>query len=377
VDSVRTFLTRLLLELRNSLLQTLGLFDPEREDVVTALARLLEQLILSLLLVLIFVVAYRLLRSGLRFLLRRSRLSREVARPLTSGLRYTVTVLAALAVMAQFGVSDLIVSRIARAAVVAFLFYLGWLLALRLLTRGLTRYGLDPSIMQLLRNVASVVIVAFGLASVLAQFGVNVVSVVTGLGVIGIAVGFAAQDTLSNFISGITLLLERPFRIGDWVEINGQIGKVQEITLRNTRLVTRDNVYTAIPNSSVSSSDIVNYSAGGPLRLRVPLGIAYKESVGAAREVLLPVLKANERIMRLPEPSVRVDALADSSVNLLLVFWIEPESIALEPKIRAEILEAAKEALDAAEIEIPFPHLQLFIDEAKGLKSVVEPFLRR
>lgn len=374
MEGASVFLNRLLLELRDSLLQTLGLFDAESENAVTVLARLLEQAVISLLLVAIFALIYRLLRFGVQFLLRRLHLSR-VERPVDSGLRYTVIILAALAVLSQFGISDVVTGRIARAAVVAFLFYLSWLLSLRLLTRGLTRQRLDPSILQLVRNVASVLILAFGIASVLSQFGVNIVSVVTGLGVVGIAVGFAAQDTLSNLIAGITLLIERPFRIGEWVQINGQVGKVKEITLRNTRLVTRDNIYTVIPNSSVSSSDIINYSAGGPLRLQVSVGIAYKESVKAAREALLPIIQGHEKVMRAPEPSVRVEALADSSVNLLLVFWIEPESIAVEPKIRADILEASKDALDAAGIEIPFPHLQLFIDEAKGLTEVVTPFV--
>jgi small conductance mechanosensitive channel len=372
VEGAGTFLNRLLLELRNSLLQTFGLFDSESENAVTVLARLLDQLVISLLLIAIFVLIYRSLRFGLRFFLRRFRLNR-VEQPLTSGLRYTVSVLAALAVLSQFGVSDLVTGRIARASVVGFLFYLGWLLSLRFLTRGLTRYQLDRSILQLLRNVASVLIFAFGIASVLSQFGVNIVSLVTGLGVVGIAVGFAAQDTLSNLIAGITLLIERPFHIGEWVQINGQVGKVQEITLRNTRLVTRDNIYTVIPNSSVSSSDIINYSAGGPLRLQVSVGIAYKESVKAAREALMPVIMGHEKVMRAPEPSVRVEALADSSVNLLLIFWIERDSIEVEPKIRADILENSKNALDTAGIEIPFPHLQLFIDEAKGLTEVVQP----
>ena len=196
-------------------------------------------------------------------------------------------------------------------------------------------------------------------------------SLVTGLGVVGIAVGFAAQDTLGNFIAGTTLLVERPFRIGDWVQVNEQVGKVREITLRNTRLVTRDNVYTSIPNSAVASSEILNFSAGGPLRLTVELGIAYGESVEAARAVLVPVMQQNEKIMQRPLPLVRVDELADSSVNLQLIFWIAPSEIATEPGLRAAILEASKVALDEAEIEIPFPHLQLFIDGAKALEPLL------
>ena len=322
-------------------------------------------------LILIFVGVYRLLRTALHFLVRRLRLSREVSRPLASALRYVVLLFALLAILSQWGVPASLTGHIARAAVMAFLYYLGWLIGLRAITHALSRYQLDPSIVQLLRNVISVVFVALGSASILSQFGVNVLSLITGLGVVGIAVGFAAQDTLGNFVAGTTLLIERPFRIGDWVQVNEQVGKVREITLRNTRLVTRDNIYTSIPNSAVASSEILNYSAGGPLRLTVELGIAYGESVAAAREVLVPVIQQNERIMQRPVPIVRVDELADSSVNLQLIFWIEPSEIATEPAIRASILEASKVALDGAGIQIPFPHLQLFIDGAKGLEPLL------
>ena len=344
---------------------------PSEASTAKLLANIASELLASTLLILIFVGVYRLLRAALHFLVRRLRLSREVSRPLASALRYVVLLFALLAILSQWGVPASLTGHIARAAVMAFLYYLGWLIGLRAITHALSRYQLDPSIVQLLRNVISVVFVALGSASILSQFGVNVLSLITGLGVVGIAVGFAAQDTLGNFVAGTTLLIERPFRIGDWVQVNEQVGKVREITLRNTRLVTRDNIYTSIPNSAVASSEILNYSAGGPLRLTVELGIAYRESVAAAREVLVPVIQQNERIMQRPVPVVRVDELADSSVNLQLIFWIEPSEIATEPAIRASILEASKVALDKAGIQIPFPHLQLFIDGAKGLEPLL------
>ena len=208
---------------------------------------------------------------------------------------------------------------------------------------------------------------------ILAQF--DVVSIVAGLGIVGIAVGFAAQSTLSNFIAGITLLIERPFRIGDWVTINGQDGKVVKIALRTTWLRTRDNIFTMIPNDSVASSDIINYSAEGATRLNIPVGIAYKESAKAAREVIMPVLRAHPEALQSAgmEPRVLMESLGDSSVNLKAQVWITPDNLDVQPRIMAEILEQIKEALDAAGIEIPFPHLQLFIDDAKGLKPVVEP----
>ncbi len=368
---MNAFFLNLWNDLRNSLLSTLGILKPDETSTAKFFATFASEVLASALLLLLFVGVYRLLRAALRFLVRRFRLGREVSRPLAAALRYVVVLFALLAILSQWGVPASLTGHIARAAVMAFLYYLGWLIGLRAITHALARYELDPSIVQLLRNVISVVFAALGGASILAQFGVNVLSLVTGLGVVGIAVGFAAQDTLGNFIAGTTLLVERPFRIGDWVQVNEQVGKVREITLRNTRLVTRDNIYTSIPNSAVASSEILNFSAGGPLRLKVELGIAYGASVEAARAVLVPVMQQNEKIMQRPLPIVRVDELADSSVNLQLIFWIAPSEIATEPALRAAILEESKIALDEAGIQIPFPHLQLFINGVKGLEPLL------
>ena len=366
---------RLFSELRRSLLETLGLFNQSDDRLTGVVAGFLTQVVVSLLLLLLFWGAYWLLSRALRALVARAGLSREAVSPLRLALRYALLLLALLSVMSQFGISQYVMTNVAQGALIAFVFYVGWFVLNRLLSNASKRYRLDGSIEQLLRNVVSVVIMAFGVAAVLAQFGIQILSVIAGLGIVGIAVGFAAQETLSNFIAGVTLLIERPFRIGDWVEINGQTGKVREITLRTTRLRSRDNVVMAIPNASVASSDIVNYSAGGPLRVRIPVGIAYKESAKRAREVMLPVVRANEMVMtRLGlGPTVLMSELGDSSVNLDIFYWIEPDHIDVQPRISAEILEACKEALDDAGIEIPFPHLQLFIDEAKGLKSLLEP----
>ena len=254
-------------------------------------------------------------------------------------------------------------------------FYVAWLVLARLIKDNMVRYKMDPSIRQLVENMFSVIVSALAVVTVLAQFGFDVVSIVAGLGIVGIAVGFAAQSTLSNFIAGITLLIERPFRIGDWVTINGQDGKVVKIALRTTWLRTRDNIFAMIPNDSVASSDIINYSAEGVTRLNIPVGIAYKESAKAARDVLMPVLLTHPEVLQSAgmEPRVLLKSLGDSSVNLEAKVWITPDNLDVQPRIMADVLEQMKEALDTAGIEIPFPHLQLFIDDAKGLKPILEP----
>ncbi len=368
------FAARVWQQLQDSLARALGPFGPQGVASGEALATVATRLIVALLLLALFgggyAVLVRLLDGGGR----RLRLPADLIRLLKRALAYAVTLLAALAVLAQFGVDSAVLGRVAMAALFALIYYAAWLVAHRLLQNATHRAGLDRSLVQLLRNVVGVVVSALAVITVLDQFGIDVLGVVTALGVVGIAVGFAAQDTLSNFISGITLLIERPFRIGDWVELAGKVGRVERISLRTTRLVTRDNIHTSIPNAKVASTEIVNLSAGGPLRLRVPLGIAYKESSRAARQALLPVLRGHPEVLQdaAHAPSVLVEELGSSSVNLVMLAWIEPDTIAREPVVSAELIEAAKEALDAADIQIPFPHLQLFIDDAQGLLPVAD-----
>lgn len=340
----------------------------------TLLAQILGQLLVSIIYLGAFFGGYLVLISTVRLVLGKQRAKTALFIQVRSCLRYLAGLGALLFILAQFGTTPEVLKAMARAGFMALGFYMAWLIAGRLMKEGMTRYKIDASIRQLVENLFSVIITALAVVTLLAQFGFDVVSIVAGLGIVGIAVGFAAQSTLSNFIAGITLLIERPFRIGDWVTINGQDGKVVKIALRTTWLRTRDNIFTMIPNDSVASSDIVNYSAEGVTRLNIPVGIAYKESAKAAIEVLMPVLLAHPDVLQGVgmQPRVLLRSLGDSSVNLEVQVWITPDNLDVQPRIMADILEKMKEALDTAGIEIPFPHLQLFIDDAKGLKSVVE-----
>lgn len=372
VEGTRDFVEGLSEETSRSLGETFKIFEGFNIDWQILLTTALTKVIVSLLLIFIFFLAYFILSRALKIILNRFKLARErnIEGPIRLGLRYTLIVFALMSLLVQYGVPSEFTSAIARAALISFGFYIGWLIVNRVLALQLHKRNLDKSLIQLFVNIASVVIIVFAFTTVMSQFGINVFSIVTALGVVGIAVGFAAQETLSNFIAGITLLIERPFRIGDWIKANDRVGKVQEINLRTTRLITRDNEIVVIPNATVTSSDIINLSAGGPLRIRTGIGIAYKENTKTAKTLLLPLLKNHDLILKNPEPSVRVVELADSSVNLEMVYWIAPNHIDQEPNVTYALLEQAKTTLDDAGIEIPFPHMQLYLDEAKAL----EPF---
>ncbi|MEM1125333.1 MAG: mechanosensitive ion channel family protein [Bacteroidota bacterium] len=202
---------------------------------------------------------------------------------------------------------------------------------------------------------------------VLSQFGVNVAALLAGFSIVGIAVGFAARDTLENFISGVTILLDRPFRIGDNVTVAEVYGTVEDITLRSTRLRTLTNEMMIMPNLQMVNQKLINHSMLGLKRVDVPFGIAYKEYPDEARRVVLELTEGDPRLHPDFPPNVVVTALNDSSVDLVLrLFITNPKQ---EVAVRFEYVEKVREALREADIEIPFPHMQLFLDEAKGLEG--------
>lgn len=224
----------------------------------------------------------------------------------------------------------------------------------------------SPRVDTGLQNVAlkTLQIVGFGLIGlmILAQLGLNVTALVAGLGITGLALGLAAKDTLENFISGITILLDRPFQVGETIRIEGVYGTVEQVSLRSTWIRTAQSQVMVMPNTLMIKQKLVNFSRNGVLRVDIDFGIAYKESIEAARAVILGLVEGDDRLLEDPACDVIVAELDDSSVNLRLRMFVDDAQ--LEYPLRFEYLEKIREALRAADIEIPFPHLQLFIDEA-------------
>lgn len=218
---------------------------------------------------------------------------------------------------------------------------------------------------MLVDNVYRYSLYIFGIVMAADQLGVNVAAALAGIGVAGIAVGFAAQDTLSNIIAGFLIFIDKPFEVDDWVDVAGESGLVTTITMRTTRMRTRNNTYVVIPNKKIIDEVLINHSKHGATRIDTPLGIAYKEDIREARKVILAAIEAmnDDRILPDPPPFVVVTELAGSSVNLEARMWTETPD--LEEPIISAVTEAAKIALDEAGIEIPYPHLQLFVDDVR------------
>ena len=230
--------------------------------------------------------------------------------------------------------------------------------------RALERPGLAPALIRLLvDSLLRYTILAFALVMALGQLNVDVTAAVAGLGIAGVAIGFAAQDSVANVISGFLIFLDKPFQAGDWVDVVDHQGRVVEITLRSTRIRTPSNTYVVIPNKMIIDQVLVNHSKHGETRLNIPIGIAYKEYIPQAREVLLRAIAGVDNVLQDPPPTVVVMECGDSSINLEMRPWIGDANHGAP--VTVAVVEAAKLALDEAGIEIPFPHLQLFVDEVK------------
>lgn len=229
-------------------------------------------------------------------------------------------------------------------------------------SRGVDR-GLEAIVMKTFRVVGWGFIVLL----VLSQLGINLSALIAGLGIAGLAVGFAAKDSLENFIAGLTILLDRPFKVGDWVTVGDHFGQVGNITLRSTRLETPNRETVVFPSVSMVTQPVVNHSARGVLRVDIPFGIAYKEHIEEAREAAMALLgDPDDRLAADWDHDVVVTGLNDSSVGMELRLFVGDAGNLIP--VRLEYTERVRNALREADIEIPFPHLQLFIDGAEGLR---------
>ncbi len=269
------------------------------------------------------------------------------------------------------GLADLLVGlvpKVLTALLVFSLFYVAYRVLKRLLDRLLDRSKrVDTGLQALLSKTYRFVGLSFIAVMVLDQLGVNVAALLAGLSIAGIAVGFAARDTLENFISGITIMIDKPFRIGDNVEVEGVFGTVEEITLRSTRLRTLNHQILVMPNIHMINQKLINHTMLSTLRVEIPFGIAYKEYPQQAREVVLRLTEGDERLNFDYPPQVVVTGLNDSSVDLSLRLYLKNPK--LEIAVRYDYIEKVREALREAGIEIPFPHLQLFVDEARAFED--------
>jgi len=234
-------------------------------------------------------------------------------------------------------------------------------LVVPLVSRILDAQGLDTHAKRPLKKLTTVIVVFVGIAVAFgfAGYGDFLQSLATIAAAATLAIGFAMQDVIKNFVAGIFIFTDKPFRIGDWIEWDGHSGVVEDISFRVSRVRTFDNELLTVPNSQLTDGVIKNPVAKETLRLQFLFGIGYDDDIEHATEIIVEEAERHPEILSEPAPSVRLTELADSYVGLKSRIWIENPSRADFVKIRGEYVTNVKRRFDEEGIEIPFPQRDL------------------
>lgn len=217
-------------------------------------------------------------------------------------------------------------------------------------------------------RIFQIIIVIVALFLLLGIWGFSLSGLVAGAGFMGIVVGLAAQETLGNVISGLLMMFSRPFEIDDWIEVAGYSGIVEDISVMQTRLETFDGEVVSIPNSMVSSSEINNKSRKGQLRIKETIGIDYEADPREASRIAERVMEDHDLIMEDPAPKALIDELGESSVNIVLMFWIDNPIPRKRRRALNDVITTVKERYEEAGIGIPFPHREILQHEDREWK---------
>lgn len=211
----------------------------------------------------------------------------------------------------------------------------------------------DESLQKFLLNLLGWVLRILLILAILAKLGVETTSFAAILAAAGLAVGMALQGSLGNFAGGVLLMIFKPIKIGDLIEAQGEIGVVKEIEIFTTKLTGLSNKEIIIPNGALSNGNIINYTTEGTRRVDLVFGVGYDSDIKKTKEVLMNVLTSHPKVLKDPAPTVNVMELADSSINFATRPWCKTEDYW---EVYFNVTEQVKEALDAAGIEIPYPH---------------------
>ncbi|MHC5088563.1 MAG: mechanosensitive ion channel family protein [Planctomycetota bacterium] len=254
------------------------------------------------------------------------------------------------AYLAKNGV-DLLLKLLAAAAI----FFIGRFVAnliANLVYKAMAKTKVDPTLNKFVKNLLYTGLLAFVIISALNALGVDTASAAVILGAAGLAVGLALQGSLSNFAAGVLMIIFKPIRVTDFVEVGGATGTVKEIGIFNTFLNGPDNVRIIVPNAQVTGANITNYTVNGTRRVDLVIGVSYEDDIKKAKEVMLGVLKEHPKVLDTPEPFVGVKELADSSVNYAVRPWCKAADYW---DVYFDITENVKIALEASGLTIPFP----------------------
>lgn len=228
------------------------------------------------------------------------------------------------------------------------------------ISKVLEKKQMDKAVVDFIHGLVRYLLFVIVLIAALGRIGVQTASVVAVIGAAGLAVGLALQGSLSNFAAGVLIVAFRPFKSGDYVEIAGVAGSVDSIQIFQTVLKTPDNKMVVVPNAGVIGGAITNYSRHETRRVDLVIGVSYKADLKQTKQVIRETLEKDPRILKNPDITIGVLALADSSVNFVVRPWVKTADYW---GVYFDAMQNIKEALDAAGIEIPFPQMDVHLNK--------------
>jgi len=255
-------------------------------------------------------------------------------------------------------------------------YLLGRVTVVPLVNRVLKARNLDAHARKPLQKITGIIVgfAAIGIAFAFAGYGNILTAIATVAAAATLAIGFAMQEVIKNFVAGIFIFTDEPFRIGDWIEWDDHAGVVEDISLRVSRVRTFDNELLTVPNSQLTDGVIKNPVAKDTLRLKFVFGIGYEDDIDEATEIIIAEAENHDGILDDPAPSVRLTELADSYVGLQSRVWISNPSRADFVKIRGEYVTTVKNRFDEAGINIPYPQRDVSGGlEFENVEGIVEP----
>ena len=228
-------------------------------------------------------------------------------------------------------------------------------------SREAQEHGLDATLSGFLSNIAYIAILVMLVIAAVSQLGVPTTSFLAIIGAAGLAIGLALQGSLTNFASGVLLVLIKPCQVGDYIESGSYSGTVKKIQILNTTLTTPDNRTIIIPNTKLFNDPMVNYSTEQTRRIDLVIAIDYRADVATAQSLLRSIVEADERVLKEPAVTIGVQTLAESSVNIAVRPWVKSGDLA---NTKFDLNEKIKVALDEAGIDIPYPQMNVQLRRA-------------
>ncbi|MFW5787539.1 MAG: mechanosensitive ion channel family protein [Bacillota bacterium] len=223
-----------------------------------------------------------------------------------------------------------------------------------------SKNNLDPTLHSFVKSIAKTILYILLFITAASTMGIQMTSFVAIFGAAGLAIGLALQGSLANFAGGVLILTFRPFNINDFIEVNGNKGKVKSIQILYTTLLTRDNKNIIIPNGTLANSDIINYSIEDTRRVDLQFGVGYDDNILQVKEILQDIVDNHELILKEPAPIIRVGEHADSSVNFNTMVWTESENYWT---VYYDLMEEVKLKFDEEGINIPYPQMDVHLEQ--------------